>query len=381
MNIIDNRDQFSADRLILLTVGIFPTIFNLNCMSELKEAFPTDWGTCEEINIQETILQSHPAGFERVSVHSNQLQSCSIESELKRSQLSPYSSPWIPHIYQNHNPEYPIDSYVGYPVPRICESADGFVYQVRFKHSSRYYLLAPPQESQFGTQLQSIKNGEYVKVEADRGEDIGFVVSKTPLIGFKVNKLTVGRYGQQCGDYKCVLQRATIQEVSLLALKDLDERSAVNVSVFYCLYLSIAPQICSRKSLESHFHLNILDAEFQFDRQKLTFFFEAKKLYIHVLLSSIFDNVSGGSIFAGSLLICLLSIKRESGCSKSRRFIITEAKVTPHITINRDRLMDSTYRGEGDDGSALDFEDLKQECIRLSEEDVCRILFSSYSYQ
>jgi hypothetical protein len=32
------------------------------------------------------------------------------------------------------------------------------------------------------------------RVEADRGEDIGIIAAKIPLQGFKVSKLTVGRF-------------------------------------------------------------------------------------------------------------------------------------------------------------------------------------------
>lgn len=121
---------------------------------------------------------------------------------------------------ENYNiQQYPM---VMTPTMIQCESADGFVYQVRFKYANKYYLLA-------SSPIQFITNGDYVKVEADRGEDIGIVIGKTPLDGFKESRLTVGRLGIHHRDFKKVIGKATNTEISLLAIKLVEEKQAVEV--------------------------------------------------------------------------------------------------------------------------------------------------------
>ena len=46
---------------------------------------------------------------------------------------------------------------------------EGFIYQVHFKRSHKYYVLHP------SVAHIKIQTGDYVKVEADRGEDLGVV--------------------------------------------------------------------------------------------------------------------------------------------------------------------------------------------------------------
>jgi len=150
-----------------------------------------------------------------------------------------------------------------YPLLPRCESADGFVYQVRFKYISKYFLLATFPLHEIDSQPQLIKNGDYVKVEADRGEDIGLVVGKTPLDGFKESRLAVGRFGLHIGEYKRVLRAATEEEISLLSAKVEEEERAAN--------------ICRSKAFETGLCMRIIDAEFQYDRHKLTFYFESNR--------------------------------------------------------------------------------------------------------
>lgn len=69
----------------------------------------------------------------------------------------------------------------------------------------------------------------WVKVEADRGEDIGIVVDKQYLEGFNDAKLTLGRNGTLKGDYKRLIAIANEEEKYLLALKVVEETKAVEV--------------------------------------------------------------------------------------------------------------------------------------------------------
>lgn len=86
---------------------------------------------------------------------------------------------------------------------------------------SKFYLLAP---TAIGVNI-----GDYVKVEADRGEDIGLVISTAPLEGFKESRLTIGRHGLQHGDFKRVIRAATEEEKYLLPLKLMEEEKALEV--------------------------------------------------------------------------------------------------------------------------------------------------------
>jgi cell fate regulator YaaT (PSP1 superfamily) len=160
------------------------------------------------------------------------------------------------------------------------ESADGFVYQVRFKYASKYYLLAPSMTngSLQKSQSQFIQNGDYVSVEADRGFDIGVVIAKTPLDGFKENRLTIGRSGVHTGDYKHVLRIATEEELRIFFLKQAEEERAVEVDPLVDFSYSV--QVCRNKAFETGLQLRIIDAEFQFDRRKLNIYFEAKRFLI-----------------------------------------------------------------------------------------------------
>lgn len=126
-----------------------------------------------------------------------------------------------------------------------------------FKHQSKYYLLAWTRE------LQCIGVGDWVKVEADRGVDIGIVKSKLLLNGFKERKLAVFAYGSRSGSFQCVTRPATEEEESLVRIKTDEEIHAT--------------ELCRSKIHELMLPMKVVDAEFQFDRSKLTFYFEAVK--------------------------------------------------------------------------------------------------------
>ena len=135
---------------------------------------------------------------------------------------------------------------------------DGFVYEVRFKRSCRYFLrskidsLAPAQ----------IHIGCYVNVEADRGQDVGLLIAMTPLTEFvaRSGKTTAGG-GRIRHDEKRVLRASTEVEVDSLHEKTLQEEGVVQ-------YIQ---NLCKQRDMP----LTIVDAEFQFDNAKLTIFYEA----------------------------------------------------------------------------------------------------------
>eukprot|EP01041_Mallomonas_annulata_P002272 gene2272-4421_t len=150
----------------------------------------------------------------------------------------------------------------GHPEKNIQrESADGYIYQVHFKHAQRSYLLGP-------SAPRYIRIGDFVKVEADRGEDLGVVCDKIQAAEFREEKPTAGFRGRgiacDLADCKRITRLATDEERELLPGKAMEEMQVL--------------QVCREKvHLQFLLPMQVIDAEYQFDRHKLTFFFEADR--------------------------------------------------------------------------------------------------------
>ena len=136
------------------------------------------------------------------------------------------------------------------------------VYSVKFKRSQRNFVLGP-------RITRDLKIGTYVKVEADRGEDLGIVVGKIPVEKFSTyasrSSFSAGMgpsSGGNVTDLKRIIRLATHDEVSLLGIKREEEADLL--------------RICLTKVRQRGLPMNVVDAEYQFDRHKLTFFFEAE---------------------------------------------------------------------------------------------------------
>lgn len=142
------------------------------------------------------------------------------------------------------------------------QSADGLVYLVQFKHSQRNFILA-------STAPRGIQPGEFVIVEADRGEDIGIVVEIAPATLFHKDKHTAGHRWKgfatgQNGEIRRVLRIATIDERALLPDKAAEEAAIV--------------EACREKvDYQFQIPITIIDTEFQVDRHKLTIYYEAQR--------------------------------------------------------------------------------------------------------
>lgn len=128
------------------------------------------------------------------------------------------------------------------------------VYSVKFKRSQRNFILGQ-------RVVRDLEIGTYVKVEADRGEDLGIVIQKIPSEKFNTFS---GRSSFSSGDpagLKRIIRLATHDEVSLLGMKREEEEELL--------------KICRGKVRQRGLPMHVVDAEYQFDRHKLTFFFEA----------------------------------------------------------------------------------------------------------
>lgn len=150
---------------------------------------------------------------------------------------------------------------------------DGFIYQVQFKRAHRNFILAP-------SAPRDLLPGDFVKVEADRGEDMGIVLAKCPAESFEEVIPTAGYRGRGFssgqGERKYLFRRATPEERASLATKVADEEKAL--------------EFIREKTAERGFPMQILDAEYQYDRHKLTFFFEAdRRIDFRDLVSELFS--------------------------------------------------------------------------------------------
>lgn len=135
------------------------------------------------------------------------------------------------------------------------------VYSVKFKRTQRSFVIGPRLN-------RDLKIGTYVKVEADRGEDLGIVVGKVSpeKRNYRGGDMSImppatGIPGNN-SDLKRIIRLATHDEVSLLSMKRDEEEELLN--------------ICRTKVRQRGLPMHVVDAEYQFDRHKLTFFFEAE---------------------------------------------------------------------------------------------------------
>ena len=167
---------------------------------------------------------------------------------LQINKLSPLASHCICIMYLQGMPVMKPAYLQERPVPR--ESADGYIYQVsnsilfhvsscdtaanthcspvqvHFKHAQRSYLLGP-------SAPRHIRIGDFVKVEADRGEDLGVVCNKTQASEFKEEKPTAGFRGRGVAsdleDCKRITRLATEEERALLPAKAMEEMQILQV--------------------------------------------------------------------------------------------------------------------------------------------------------
>ena len=118
-------------------------------------------------------------------------------------------------------------------------------YTVEFKRERSEHFIGPP-----GLPLYS-----FVFVEADRGYDLGCV------IGAFLKRESSATTEEELP--KRILESATRTQILALEQKTLDEHSVL--------------QDCQNKVAERQLPMTIVDAEYQYDRNKLTFYFSASK--------------------------------------------------------------------------------------------------------
>lgn len=131
------------------------------------------------------------------------------------------------------------------------ETSQNRLYVIEFK-GGRTDLFYTPEESNY-----PLKRGDLVIVEADRGKDLG----KITQINVPTSKLFEPATGKQLTP-KRIYRYAKLDEVNLLLDKARDESKAL--------------EICKAKCKQKELPMEVVDAEYQWDRKKLTFFFLAE---------------------------------------------------------------------------------------------------------
>lgn len=117
-----------------------------------------------------------------------------------------------------------------------------------------------------------LKKGQYVVVQGDRGIDIGVVI--------RINSDDSQQYVERTGPTGSVVRFATQREVDYWAT-DLkaDEAAAL--------------EYCRQRVLKHRLPMEVRHAEYQFDKKKLTFYYEAKSRVDFVtLLKELFREFS-----------------------------------------------------------------------------------------
>jgi hypothetical protein len=106
------------------------------------------------------------------------------------------------------------------------EAIDGFMYQVRFKRAHKTFVLSP-------SAPRNIQPGMFVKVEADRGEDLGVVLAKISVNEYEEEIPTAGYRGRGFSsgvtDHKYILRLANSLEKAQIAEKVEEEESVLEV--------------------------------------------------------------------------------------------------------------------------------------------------------
>ncbi|KAI9183905.1 hypothetical protein H9P43_002957 [Blastocladiella emersonii ATCC 22665] len=151
---------------------------------------------------------------------------------------------------------------VGRGIPLHVLPSDTPLFIVEFKSGRSdlfYYIGGDAQD-------EHITAGDLVIVEADRGKDLGKVI-RTSITPHQIHLLQaqqspaladVHRVNREIHP-KRIFRLAAPQEVHMLATKGMDEYKALAV--------------CQTKVRQKKYPMEVVDAEYQWDRRKLTFYF------------------------------------------------------------------------------------------------------------
>ncbi|OQR81435.1 hypothetical protein THRCLA_11737 [Thraustotheca clavata] len=146
-------------------------------------------------------------------------------------------------------PPLPPDNQFSYANAPSVEFVPEAYYEVQFKRCRKDTFAG----------ISGYKLGDYVKVEGDRGEDVGHVINITT----DLKKNGSEAEGKENAPIKRIMRLASEAELNLLREQHKEEQEVL--------------QVCRSKVRQRMLPMNVIDAEYQFDRHKLTFFFEADR--------------------------------------------------------------------------------------------------------
>ncbi|KAI8646475.1 PSP1 C-terminal conserved region-domain-containing protein [Parasitella parasitica] len=146
---------------------------------------------------------------------------------------------------------------------------DAIFYVVEFKGGRSDVFYSQPSNN--------LKENDLVIVEADRGKDLGKIImeniSRQQLEKFYCqlkNNNSQNSTTEEKKTYlpneiyvKCIFRQARSDEITLLMAKGQDEAKVL--------------MICQSKIKQKKLNMQVVDAEYQWDRRKLTFYFVAEK--------------------------------------------------------------------------------------------------------
>lgn len=250
----------------------------------------------------------------------NRTNSAGVNYDWPRAPMDiPSAPPLPPDVRSGNNPHYqnhPPEAY----------------YEVEFKRGRQGMFAG----------RASFNPGDYVKVEADRGEDIGRIVQRVVDLMKLQGKSdpsspvdeAMGRTKRHDLPTKKIMGIATQRELDLLSEQvygDLCAALCWRYGLTLCLsFLQRKEEhevfeVCKSKVRQRLLPMNVIDAEYQFDRHKLTFFFEADRYALRnsiclcciAVWLTLLVFALDVSISVSSSAISLPSTRRVFGSSKS----------------------------------------------------------------
>ena len=209
-----NTDFFSDCRLS-------PSSEAYSVSPVLSSGFASASGPSSQDYFAMSPLSTASASNSNSNSNSNGNSNGSTSTQYRNSGMTEELSPYQYSSFKARNTPPPQQQFSSPHQDEAHVSADGNVYQVRFKRASRHFLLHP------GAPL-NITVGDFVRVEGDRGDDLGIVQSKVPQRDFREGQpRTAGFRGRgfssDRGHYKWIYRVATTTERLQIRDKALDE--------------------------------------------------------------------------------------------------------------------------------------------------------------
>jgi len=132
----------------------------------------------------------------------------------------------------------------------------GTVYVVQLKCQYRHYVLDT-------NASQHLKVGDFVIVDADRGEDLGIIIEFLPMLAFveRQRSMHISLEDEQ-NEVGRILREASAYERQQLPSKYQDELMVI--------------ELCKNLAVNTYqMQMIVVDAEYQFDRHKLTVYYDS----------------------------------------------------------------------------------------------------------